>query len=139
MLLDAKPPKPSGKIRRYLPLPVLLLLILVVMTVAGFLSYQFWNWREERVVSRFLTTLKQGNFQEAYKLWQPAPSYAYGDFLHDWGEQGDYGKIRKFEILDSEARGKSVVVTVRINDVNPPLDLIVNPTTMGLAYAPPGF
>ena len=40
MLIDAKPPKPPGKIRRFLPLPVLLLLILVVMTVAGFLTYQ---------------------------------------------------------------------------------------------------
>jgi hypothetical protein len=139
MLIDAKPPKPPGKIRRFLPLPVLLLLILVVMTVAGFLTYQFWNWREERAVSRFLTTIEQGNFQEAYQLWRPAPSYAYEDFLHDWGDQGDYGKIREFEILDSEARGKSVVITVRINNVNPPLELIVNPATMGLAYAPPDF
>jgi hypothetical protein len=139
MLLDAKPPKPPGKFRRYLPLPVLLLLILVIMAITGFLTFQFWNWRQERAVSRFLTTLEQGNFQKGYELWKPVSSYTYNDFLHDWGTQGDYGKIRKFEILDSESRGQSVVVTVRINGVNPPLDLIVNPKTEGLAYAPPDF
>jgi hypothetical protein len=139
MLLDAKPPKPPGKIRRYLPLPVLLLLILVVLTVAGFLTYQFWNWREEHAVSNFLTAAEQGDFQKAYRLWQPVSSYSYQDFLHDWGPQGDYGKIRNFEILDSERRGNSVVVTVRINGVDPPLELVVDPGTSGLAYAPPGF
>jgi hypothetical protein len=139
MLLDAKPPQPPGKIRRYLPLPVLLLLILVLGSITAFLTYQFWNWRQERAVSRFRTALEQGNYQKAYELWKPVSSYTYDDFLHDWGTQGDYGKIRKFEILDSESRGKSVVITVRINDVNPPLPLIVNPETDGLAYAPPGF
>lgn len=136
MLLDAEPPKPPGKIRRYVPLPILILLVLVVLGLAGLVTYRFWNYRQERVVARFLTTLEEGKFQEAYQLWQPAPSYTYQDFLHDWGEQGDYGKIRKFEILDSESKGASVIVTVRINDVDPPLDLVANRKTLGLAYSP---
>jgi hypothetical protein len=136
VLLDAKPPKPPGKIRRYVPLPLQILLILVVLGLAGFLTFRFWNWRQERAVSRFLTTLEEGNFREAYQLWQPAPSYTYENFLHDWGEQGDYGKIRKFEILDSESKGPSVIVTVRINDISTALDLVVNRKTGGLAYSP---
>jgi hypothetical protein len=136
MLLDAEPPKPPSKFRRYVPLPLQILLVLVVLGLGGFLTFRYWNWRQERAVSRFLTTLEQGNFQKAYQLWQPSPSYTYENFLHDWGEQGDYGRIRKFEILDSESKGQSVVVTVSINDVSPPLDLVVNRKTEGLAYSP---
>lgn len=136
MLLDAKPPKPPGRIRKYVPFPVLILLVLVLVCLAGLLTYHFWNFRQERVVSRFLTTLEEGKFQEAYQLWQPSPSYTYQDFLHGWGEQGDYGKIRKFEILDSESKGASVIVTVRINDIAPPLDLVVDRQTLGLSYSP---
>jgi hypothetical protein len=139
MLLDAKPPKPVGKFRRYVPLPVRILMVLVLLGFAGFLAYHFWNYRQERAVARFLTTLEQGNFQEAYKLWQPPSSYTYDNFIRDWGEQGDYGKIRSFEILDSESKGKSVLISVTINDQQPPLQLIVKKQTGGLAYAPPDF
>jgi hypothetical protein len=139
MLLDAKPPKPVGKFRRYVPLPVRILLVLVLSGIVGFLTYHFWNFRQERAVARFLTTLEEGNYQEAYKLWQPPPSYTYDSFLRGWGEQGDYGKIRNFEIVDSKSKGPSVVVTVRINGQEPPLDLIVKTKSGGLAYAPPDF
>ena len=90
-LLDAPPPKPPIHIWRYIVLGILILLI------AEGLYYSFRNYPEERAVTRFLTTLEQGNFQEAYRLWQPSPSYSYQDFLHGWGTQGDYGKIRGFE------------------------------------------
>ena len=136
MLLDAKPPKPPGKIRRYVPLSILIPLVLVVLILAGLLTYRYWNFRQERAVTRFVTALQEGNYQEAYQLWQPSPSYSYNDFLRDWGVQGDYGKIRKFEILDSESKGASVIVTVQINDVHPPLELVVNRRTLGLAYSP---
>lgn len=136
MLLDAKPPKPPGGIRRYMPLWALILIILLVAAIGALLAFKFWNYREERAVARFLTTLEKGNFQKAYQLWQPAPSYSYQDFLRDWGLEGDYGKVRKFEILGSESRGQSVIVTVSINDVQPPLNLVVNRKTLGLAYSP---
>jgi hypothetical protein len=139
MLLDARPPKPIGKFRRYVPLPVQILLALVLLGLAGFLTYHFWNFRQERAVTRFLDALEQGNYQVAYTLWQPAPSYTYNNFLSDWGVQGDYGKIRNFEILDSQSKGASVVVTVRINGVEPPLELIVKRKSAGLAFAPPDF
>lgn len=136
MLLDAEPPKPPGKIRRYVPLPLQILLILAFLGLAGFWAFHFWNWRQERAVSRFLTTLEEGKYPRAYQIWQPAPSYTYANFLNDWSEKGDYGKIRKFEILDSESKGQSVVVTVRINNVDPPLDLVVDRKTNGLSYSP---
>ncbi|MGH9352907.1 MAG: hypothetical protein ACRD2G_12220 [Terriglobia bacterium] len=83
-----------------------------------------------------MTTLEQGNYQKAYKLWQPAPSYQFSDFMHDWGPQGDYGKIRSFDILDAKSKGSStVLVYVTINNEQPPLGILVNRHTKGLAYS----
>jgi hypothetical protein len=133
-LLDTTPPKPPRKIGLYI-------LIAVVVIIIGGAGYAvFRNYPEERAISRFLTTLEQGNYQEAYRLWQPSDTYKYGDFLHDWGESGDYGKIRTFKILGSRSKGaKTVVVTVTVNNEEPPRDLLVDRKTKGLAYAPPDF
>jgi hypothetical protein len=129
-LLDAQPPKPPAHFGRYI------LLGFIVLVVAGLMYFHFRNHPEERAVARFLTTLEQGNYPEAYRLWQPSPSYSYHDFLRGWGEQGDYGKIRGFEILRSRSKGsRTVVVTVRINNVDPPLEIAVDRETKGLAYS----
>ena len=129
-LLDTTPPKPPLHIWRYIVLGILIFL------VAEGLYFVFRNYPEERVVARFLTTLEQGKFQEAYQLWQPSPSYSYQDFLHGWGVEGDYGKIREFQILGTKAKGSSlVIVTVKINNVDPPLDIAVDRRTKGLSYS----
>jgi len=130
-LLDATPPKPPRKIGRYI-------LIALAVSVIGAAAYTvFRNFPEERAISRFLTTLEQGNYHEAYQLWQPSVTYSYEDFLHDWGEHGDYGKIRTFKILGSQSKGAgTVIVTVTINNEEPPRDLVVDRKTKGLAYSP---
>lgn len=129
-LLDVTPPKKPRKIGRWI------LLALVIIVVGGTLFLVFHNFPEERAVSRFLTTLEQGDYPEAYRLWQPSPSYSYQDFLHGWGEQGDYGKVRSFKILGSRSIGsETVIVTVTVNDQQPPLDLLVDRKTKGLAYS----
>ncbi len=129
-LLDTTPPKPPIHVWRYIVLGILIFLL------AEGLYFAFRNYPEERAVARFLTTLKQGNFQEAYRLWQPSPSYTYQDFLHGWGIQGDYGKIREFQILGAKSQGASlVIVTVKVNNIEPPLDLVVDRKTKGLSYS----
>ena len=129
-LLDATPPKPPLHIWRYILLGILIFL------VGEGLYFAFRNYPEERAVARFLTTLEQGKFQEAYQLWQPSPSYSYQDFLHGWGIQGDYGKIREFQILGTKSKGSSlVIVTIRVNNTDPPLDLVVDRKTKGLSYS----
>lgn len=130
-LLDATPPKPPRKIGRY----ILLALAIIVVGVVSYLVFR--NFSEERAIARFLTTLEQGNYREAYLLWQPSSTYTYADFLHDWGERGDYGKIRTFKILGSQSKGKeTVIVTVTINNEEPPLNLVVDRKSKGLAYSP---
>ncbi len=129
-LLDATPPKPPLHIWRYIVLGILVILLSV-----GF-YFAFRNYPEERAVTRFLTTLEQEKFQQGYQLWQPSPTYSYQDFLHGWGLQGDYGKIRGFEILGTKSKGSAlVIVTVRINNIDPPLDLVVDRKTKGLSYS----
>ena len=129
-LLDTAPPKPPLHIWRYIVFGILIFL------VAEGCYFAFRNYPEERAVTRFLTALEQGKFQEGYRLWQPSPSYSYEDFLHGWGIQGDYGKIRSFEILGTKSKGSSlVIVTVKINNTSPPLDLVVDRKTKGLSYS----
>ncbi len=129
-LLDATPPKPPLRIWRYIVLG-----ILVILLSSGF-YFAFRNYPEERAVARFLTTIEQEKFQQGYQLWQPSPTYSYQDFLHGWGLQGDYGKIRGYEILGTRSKGSAlVIVTVKINNVDPPLDLVVDRKTKGLSYS----
>lgn len=129
-LLDTTPPKPPRKIGRYV------LVALAVIVIGGAAYAVLHNFPEERAISRFLTTLEQGNYREAYELWQPNSTYSYQDFLHDWGEQGDYGKIRTFKILGSRSKGSAtVIVAISINNEQPPLELLVDRKTKALAYS----
>ncbi len=130
MLLDAQPPKPRSRWWKFLPAGIVVLVLIVAAALI------FWNYPEERAVETFLTTVQAGNYEEAYRLWQPSPSYSYQDFLHDWGVQGDYGKIRQFQIVNAQGKGSElVIVTVRINNQDPPLQLAVDRKTKGLAYS----
>jgi len=130
-LLDAKPPRPPRPVGRYI------LLGLVVVIIASLATYYFWDYPEERAVKRFLETVERGDYATAYRLWQPSASYTYEDFLKGWGLQGDYGKIKDFEIVDASSKGsETVVVTVIINHQTPPLQLLVDRETKGLAYSP---
>ncbi len=132
-LLDAKPPKPKNGIGKYIPLP---LLIIIIAAIVGLVTYSLWNYPEQRAVSRFLTTLERSDYQKAYKLWQPAPSYQFSDFMHDWGPEGDYGRIRTFEILSAKSKGATtVLVYVSINREEPPLGILVDRKSKGLAYS----
>ncbi len=134
MLLDATPPKPKKGIRKYVSLP---LLIVVVLILGGLAYYAFHNYAEEQVIKRFLTAVERGNYQQAYRIWQPSKEYTFQDFMHDWGPTGDYGRIRTFRILGTQSKGsRTVVVTIRINHENPPLDLVVDRKHKGIAYSP---
>ncbi len=89
---------------------------LILALIAGVTLYIiFKNWREEREVRRFLTALEQSDYQSAYRIWKPEPSYAYKDFMRDWGPNGDYGKISSFKMVRSRSHSNGVIVTMMIN------------------------
>lgn len=130
-LFDATPPKPPRHIGRYI-----LLAVLLAIAASG-VAYYFWNYPEEHAVSRFLKTLQSNDYKTAYGLWQPSPTYGFNDFMRDWGPNGDYGKIREFDVLrSSSASSDTVTVTVMVNRQTPVLKLLVDKRTKGLAYSP---
>jgi len=130
-LLDATPPKPPLRIGRYI------LLVVLLAIIGSGVAYYFWNYPEEHAVSRFLRTLQSGDYKTAYGLWQPSSSYSFNDFMKDWGPNGDYGKIREFDILrSSSSSSDTVTVIVMVNRETPALKLLVDKKTKGLAYSP---
>ena len=130
-LLDTTPPKPARHIGLYI-----LLVLLAAIIFAG-AAYYFWDYPEEHAVSRFLQTVQRGDYQAAYRLWQAGPSYTYNDFVKDWGPDGDYGKIREFDILRANSSSSgTVTVTVIVNHESPALKLLVDKRTKGLAFSP---
>lgn len=130
-LLDAQPPPPPRHIARYVIIAAAALAAIAIAVVA------LWNYPEERAATRFLTTVESGDYQTAYRLWQPASGYTFNDFVKDWGPSGDYGKIREFEILDTvSTTSETVTVIVSVNHESPPLKLLVDRKTKGLAYSP---
>lgn len=130
-LLDAKPPKPERPIGRYILIGV------VATIVIGVCGYLLWDYPEEHTVTHFMEALQRGDYKTAYQIWQPSASYSYDDFIKDWGPEGDYGKIRDFEILEaSSATSHTVTILVMVNHEAPALKLLVDRKTKGLAYSP---
>lgn len=106
----------------------------LTLLVGSFLYWQFKNYPEERAVSRFLAALQRQDHRAAYQLWKPTSSYRFEDFMRDWGPKGDYGKVERFEISNSRARGSGVIVTARINGRE--ARLWVEKSDKSLAFAP---
>ncbi|MGH9377882.1 MAG: hypothetical protein ACRD1I_03690 [Terriglobia bacterium] len=132
-LLDAKPAKSKRGIFKYIPLPIFILILIII---AGAVTYNFWDYPEERAVTRFLSTLEAGNVQQAYKLWKAAPVYQYSDFAHDWGLHGDYGKIKNFKVVYAKSLGSHTVrVWVEINGRL--TSILVDRKSKGLSYPLP--
>ncbi len=114
MFESIKPIDPVSQRRRRRLIAALAFLVMV----AGYLSYEFWNYREERQVSRFFQALQRQDFQQAYRLWQPTSAYTFQDFQQDWGPSGHElsRPVSRFHITGSTARGSGVIVRVRVND-----------------------
>jgi len=84
--------------------------------LAGYLYFEFRNYPEEAQVKRFFQALQHQEYENAYKLWQPAPSYTFKDFSQDWGPNGLQWPVKQFHITGSTARGSGVIVRVMVND-----------------------
>lgn len=115
---------------------------MILYTFIGFLillalGYQHYNFFEERAVSRFFNAVTGGDYATAYRLWQPPPSYKFGDFLEDWGDKSYFGdgKIMSFKLENSRSRGNFVQVRVLLNGKKD-VSLLVNKDDKHLSFAP---
>jgi hypothetical protein len=123
-VFDAKPVDEARERRKKLIIAgVVLGLVLLAV-----LAWVFRYWREERTVGRFFQALEAKDYKTAYGIWMADPDwqqhpqkysrYGYGEFELDWGAAGEWGEIKKHEIVAiGTVKGASgVVVKVRIND-----------------------
>lgn len=105
----------------------------------GILIYFFANFREERAVQKCFEALHRGDLEAAYRIWGPTEHYTFKDFLQDWGEDGYYGKVRYFKIVESESRGSGVIVRVQINNLARPIAFWVEREDRSIGFAPTDF
>ncbi len=122
--------------------------IVVGLLIIAALIYEFRNWSEEHITSRFFTALVNKDYKAAYGIWQhdPAwethpdkyPRYSFNDFYQDWGPGGEWGLIRNFHI-DGSTRpsgGSGVIVQVTINDRKEPARIWVEKSSKQLTFSP---
>jgi len=122
---------------------------LVLLIILGFLVYNFWNWREEHAVNRFLAAIEHKDYEKAYAIWNADPAwkqhpqkyagYNFGTFELDWGPTGEYGEIRSHKIRTSltPKNSSGVVVISMINDRKVPLPLWVEKKDRSITFLPP--
>ena len=122
---------------------------LVLLALAAFLVWHFWDWPEEHTVDRFLTAIEHKNYEQAYAIWNADPAwkqhpqkysgYNFGTFELDWGPTGEYGEIRGHHIRSAltPKNASGVVVVSMINDRKEPLALWVQKKDQTITFLPP--
>lgn len=122
--------KPKKKLS--LPLIMAMAAVLTVLVV-----YFFGNFRQERVVKRFIAELQRGNYQQAYQIWGPTNEYPFPNFMTDWGGPSSYyGRIQGYKILASKTRGNGVIVAVEFDHLKYPVYFWVDLKNNTLSYSP---
>jgi hypothetical protein len=93
--------------------------VIVAITIAILLRFH----TERATIREFMNALVSENYQAAYKIWKPSPSYSYQDFMQDWGSNGYYGPVKSYRIDNHETekvRGdNSVAITVELSPFQP--------------------
>ena len=79
------------------------LLVALALALGGFGAYVFLHdFQERRQVSRFIDYVREGRYEDAYRLWgcdpaKPCRDYNMQRFLEDWGPAGvhkDFSNVR---------------------------------------------
>ena len=115
-LFDGTEEHPPSKIRRYI-ITAVAFVILVALGCWYLLRFH----KETATVKQFLTTVASGNYELAYQMWKPAPSFSFKDFMEDWGPNSYYGPVKSFRIVNAEEMKhgsdspSGVVVTVEVS------------------------
>ncbi len=115
-VFDSTAEEPHSKVRRY----IITAIALAALVWLGVWYYVLRFHTEKKTVSEFLNALVAGQTEQAYRIWKPAPSYSYNDFLDDWGPGGYYGPVKSFHIEPhaEQPKGGSGIVVV-IAEISP--------------------
>jgi hypothetical protein len=101
-LMDSDAEEPQSKLLRWI---VTGALAVVGLSLLSWYLLRFQT--EKKTVDRFFQALAAGNTDEAYRIWQPSPSYSKQDFLTDWGPQGELGPVKEFRVVAAMSPGRS--------------------------------
>jgi len=115
-LLDGNAGPPPSKIPRNVILGAAILFAVAIPL------YVLLRFHAERATVRlFLSQVAAGDYQSAYRIWKPASSYSFQDFLRDWGPTGEYGPVKSYDLRSarSPAGASGVIVTVAVSAVSP--------------------
>ncbi len=113
-ILDAQQEAPQSNTFRY----VITGFVFIVIATTGI--WFLLRFHPEKVtVKHFIDALVAGNMQQAYQLWKPSPSYAFKDFLDDWGPKGYYGPVLSYRVKDASHPRNSSKEVIVIVDVSP--------------------
>ncbi len=109
-------PRPSKKLR-YTVTGIAFAILVAIAVWFFFLRFT----TEKRTTTQFLDSVVGGNYERAYQIWHPEPTYSYNDFLQDWGPNGYYGPVRSFRITKAEQPkgGSGVTVEVEVSPFQP--------------------
>ena len=111
------PPQPSNKARALKLMAGAIALIAVIV-----LYFTFRFYPEQKAVQHFFDAVVAGDFNTAYKLWKPGPSYQMRDFMADWGPYGYYGPVKSYKIVrlhSPDHSSNSVVAEVAVSPFSP--------------------
>jgi hypothetical protein len=104
-----------------------IILSLIVLLVAAWLTYHFRHYPERKVTGEFFAQLQHQSYEAAYAIWFQDPQwqqhpkkysqYQYGDFYRDWGPGGEWGLIKSYAVdcSLSPGGGSGVIVQVTVN------------------------
>ena len=93
-------------------------MVLAFLLVGGIVLWYLLRFHSEKVViHHFMDAVVAGNMQEAYRIWQPTPSYTMDRFLEDWGSNSYYGPVRSYLVKDASRvrKGSAVEVVVEVS------------------------
>lgn len=124
-IFDSTEEHPPARIRRYM-----ITGLAFVVLVASYSAYLLRYHKEKNTVRAFLGTVVAGKMEQAYRMWNPSPSYSLKDFLEDWGPDGYYGPVKSYRIENAQenkrgvvaASGVDIVVAVSPYDPFPPIN-----------------
>lgn len=117
---------------------VITVVILAIVSLSAF--FFFRNRSETGVVNRFLTTLRDKNYQAAYAMWGCTPQtpcryYSPERFIEDWGAAGIYKNPSEIKIEHVDACDTGVVFDLSYPGVDDQ-GLWVERKTKILSFAP---
>ena len=111
------PPEVSNKGR---VLKFMAIAFIVIAVIVLYFAFRFYP--EQRAAQHFFDAVVTGDFNAAYKLWHPSPSYQMRDFMTDWGPYGYYGPVKSYKIVRLQAPDRisnNVAVEVAVSPFSP--------------------